>query len=367
MELMFGIAIVAIVVIHGGRLAFEDMAYAARGTLSPRAEMRKAAFENGLAEGKRRRYGVGGYLADLTEDAFAHAARRHDRKMAKHHRKMTRYSRPSGPLRSYAGQVWAAGWHTAGLKHQRRVAARRARRGLGGDSTVPTVDDTFSTAIRDTYTGGVAGRWGDGDPRASASDDFAPDDLKRWLSGELYVEVRRPAAGPTPTPTGPDRGDAHSTITETVPDKASAESETQADDLTDAPHAAAASGRGATDSSSSAGLAEVIPITNRTNRKDILMTTRDAELTGLEAAKEWVAALTADVTGIDQEIDDAGGHLSVAEVTGRPLELLAELGEAYEAVTELLNKLGEELAKQDLVAEAYEAAPDAGNKQFVTS
>ncbi|ADD45877.1 hypothetical protein [Stackebrandtia nassauensis] len=116
-------------------------------------------------------------------------------------------------------------------------------------------------------------------------------------------------------------------------------------------------------------LADVIPFNRILNHgKDTHMsTTASAELDGLEAAIAWANDTNNDATEMISDLETASVSLAEGGVTGKPLELLTEIGDLYDQLASLTSSLKTELEAQQEVTDAYNAVPDAGDKEFVTN
>ncbi|MEV3938701.1 hypothetical protein AB0K52_22350 [Glycomyces sp. NPDC049804] len=97
------------------------------------------------------------------------------------------------------------------------------------------------------------------------------------------------------------------------------------------------------------------------------MTTATTEIDGLESAIAWASDVKTNAAEMASGIDDVEGDFAARKVSGETLTLVGQIGEAYDELRELAAQLEEKLQAMQSVAEAYEAAPDTGDKEFVTS
>lgn len=412
MELIFGFAIIAIVGVHALRIGITDTAYAVRGKPSPRMELRKAALAAAAAaEGKPVRYGAWGYAADLVDDAWINARKR-------------RVAAQSGdapakakPMRDYFGARWATVWDDASTKHQLNAAAKREKRGW------PPVhaDDTQSEPA-----GGAAGGGSDG---VADAFDSAPRDcvVLDPPAGDADKPVREDRPGPAepepPSPPAAPKTPAEQVESlarkaffhrdEKYPVTGAHDGYRREAAWREAEKAAVAAlppeerlpefspedleflreqhpdghqllmdnpslwkdrdewprfDTPEPEPQDRGPLADVIPLNRNTNRKETLMSNnRDAETDGLEAAKAWAEAILVEADGMPTEIETAEETLRGREVTGEPLRLLSDMQEKFEELSTIMQNFLSELKKQDTVADAYAAVPDAGGKAFLNS
>lgn len=97
------------------------------------------------------------------------------------------------------------------------------------------------------------------------------------------------------------------------------------------------------------------------------MTTATTEIDGLESAIAWASDVKTNAAEMASGIDDVEGDFAARKVSGETLTLVGQIGEAYDELRNLAASLEEKLQAMQSVAEAYEAAPDTGDKEFVTS
>lgn len=91
-----------------------------------------------------------------------------------------------------------------------------------------------------------------------------------------------------------------------------------------------------------------------------------AEITGLQSAIAYADA----VADAHASHSSGGGEayigsLQAAEVSGRAIQMVAEAQEASQIAADSWRAAAVELAKQNIVKEAYDSVPDAGSKVFV--
>lgn len=134
MELLIAM-IVATYVVKNGAV---DLAYAVRGTPSPRqvAAAKRADAVRALAEARAVRQGrprphqpgaFSSYLAQLWEDGWTDARSRHTVRRDRRQARPSRSSRPRGAFRTYAAGVAQDGWRRWDAAWERADERRRAR------------------------------------------------------------------------------------------------------------------------------------------------------------------------------------------------------------------------------------------------
>lgn len=97
------------------------------------------------------------------------------------------------------------------------------------------------------------------------------------------------------------------------------------------------------------------------------MSNLNTEIDGLESAIAWAQDVRNNAADMASGIDEVESDFATRGVKGETLTLVGQVGEAYEELRDLAAQLAEKLNAMTSVTEAYEAAPDAGDKEFVTS
>lgn len=97
------------------------------------------------------------------------------------------------------------------------------------------------------------------------------------------------------------------------------------------------------------------------------MSNLNTEIDGLESAIAWAQDVHNNAADMASGIDEVEADFATRGVKGETLTLVGQVGEAYEELRDLAAQLAEKLNAMTSVTEAYEAAPDAGDKEFVTS
>src|SRR5690606_40819323 len=97
------------------------------------------------------------------------------------------------------------------------------------------------------------------------------------------------------------------------------------------------------------------------------MSNLNTEIDGLESAIAWAQDVRNNAADMASGIDEVESDFATSGVKGETLTLVGQVGEAYEELRDLAAQLAEKLNAMTSVTEAYEAAPDAGDKEFVTS
>ncbi|GAB3219370.1 hypothetical protein GCM10027447_02070 [Glycomyces halotolerans] len=447
MEMLITVAIVTAVIGRGAGLIVSDLKYAAKGKEHPRWAYKQAKLE------AARRGEPTGYWALLAARSWRKAFDKHADAAARKAAGPAREPRGPRPFRDYLGRCWADAWKTQELRHDKRVAERRRRRGEAPDEdpepesvSAPTdadltptsaepgpdgVDDTFDSVPRDTSAEAVEHE------SVTAPVDQSPAAAKTYtesidptmariqeLANEerrLRLEYARERAraylyGEGPFDRKPNDEDirvlsrgneADRSMADTlrVPNpeldrqwdeavkrqdeeilrRFQAEHQTTdqpwspyASGETDSPDAnrsPGATGRrkeheNPTDATESDYTDNVIPIRQSTlpEPKGVApLSETDNEIDGLESAKAWAMKIKQNAEAMTDGIDDVESQFAAWEITGESLAKVPEIGEAYEQLAALAGELQDLLSRMDSVSEAYDEAPDAGNKQFVTS
>ncbi|OJF14477.1 hypothetical protein [Couchioplanes caeruleus] len=103
------------------------------------------------------------------------------------------------------------------------------------------------------------------------------------------------------------------------------------------------------------------------SQEDIVSTEVTSEVTGLDQSINYARSLAA-FAGEHEMSGNEGyiGHLTQRKVTGQGLQSAYDMQAAFEGARVAAEAHATELEKQRTVQEAYDQAPDAGDKQFQT-
>ncbi|KWX03212.1 hypothetical protein LI90_4263 [Carbonactinospora thermoautotrophica] len=295
-----------VVLMWVARLTATDIAYAVRGKTPPRIKLRIARMQaEAVAAGQRpRRYGARDYFVDLWHDAWEDARAAREERRAK------------------------------------KQAAKRA------ELATVTVEPATSAEPVEAKPPTPDPQRAEG-PASQAASPAAPAPAPQ-RAGEA-----KPPADPEP-PAEPATGPAESK-TPALPPAAVADPQTPATGQGPAPETAPAD----------EPLATVTPINSRMVQEDTVSAI-NGETHTLAAAKQYAAEMTKAAGAAVASIEQSIAHLQAREVTGPVLDRLAEASELAAALQAKFVEVSALLAGQDVVAEAYAAAPHAGNKQFLT-
>ncbi|MFD2081564.1 hypothetical protein SAMN05421678_106264 [Actinopolymorpha cephalotaxi] len=107
--------------------------------------------------------------------------------------------------------------------------------------------------------------------------------------------------------------------------------------------------------------------TNESERNDTVDTTVNAEVTGLQSARQYVASMAAATRQGSNSIESAMSGLLAGDVTGPALQHLTAAQESLAAAAGAFEQASSVLDRHQGVAEAYAANPDAGTREFVKS
>jgi hypothetical protein len=156
-------------------------------------------------------------------------------------------------------------------------------------------------------------------------------------------------AEPDPAGPGPADGD---TTTDSAPD----------------PEPAAAAGPEA-DADDERPLAPVLPLFPTTSEEDTLTApnTPSGEVTGLGSAKQYATDMAAAYANSASSVEQFTGSLAGFGVTGEAIAAADQAAEAQQSAASAWEACRVALEKQDIVADAYAATPEAGSKEFVTA
>ncbi|MGH3737134.1 MAG: hypothetical protein ACRDT6_16190, partial [Micromonosporaceae bacterium] len=111
-------------------------------------------------------------------------------------------------------------------------------------------------------------------------------------------------------------------------------------------------------------MASVTPIRN--TKEDQPMQSINTEVNSLTAAKQYADDMSKSAAAAVGSIEQTLGHLAASEVTGEATDRFAEAQELAQEMAEKFRSAYAALSKQDGVKDAYQSAPGAGNKAFVT-
>lgn len=291
-------------VIRGG---LSDLVLAMRGSAPPRvSEGRARAAATG------RRYGARNYMADLYSDAWKTARAKREARLEQRLEHIREHG-PGPTWRQRAGERWSAAWG----RWEQRMAERQARR---EQATARPDPEPVAPAAPTGPDPGVPRQRVDQDPEQTN-----PEQEQR----------REPVEPVTVTPWHPDRD------------------RPEPQELTARP------GPG--------GRWEVVDTPDRQAGEPTRGDGDMAEVTGLGTAIAFVAGHRQANEHAVSSWEGFAASLQSGDVGG---EVLAECSRAAELQAELAaccGRIEQRLQAQLNVRDAYEATPDAGSKEFVTS
>ncbi|MGW5364449.1 hypothetical protein [Actinopolymorpha pittospori] len=294
------------------------------------------------------------------------------------------------PARQYASDMWAYTWDGLAQRHQvkrdeRQESWRRRRESPRGPQ--PMRDH-----LRMAWHTGPALQWANAwqvlserRKRKLAASEEAPDqqpaESQRPEPPE-QAEANKPQAEPSPgasdkkataipfTPAPPQtkEGDIDTTNS---PTQYAAPGEPDRDELVEP-----TPGRPRQEHSSTENDAE--PVTRvsastaaetANERNQIVDTTTNvnAEVTGLQSARQYVRAMAEATRQGSNSIESAMSGLLAGEVTGPSIEHLTSAQESLATAANAFEEAAGVLDRHQHVAEAYDANPDAGSREFVKS
>jgi hypothetical protein len=293
------------------KTAAQDVAYAVTGKPNPRYELKKAkAVAAGRPAGQQPRYGTRDWLSDLYSDALAaHTEKRRKKAAVK--------GQPVDDMLDHAGV-------TPRQQSQRGASPRRPRPAPEPTSVVHDdehpycVDPCGPDCVRPTA---VNAWWRC--PRCGERKDGFRDANAAQADSQNNICPKQPTTPDTPA---------------TTPD---------ADTQPGEPPK----------------LATVIPMFPIMKESDMA----NAEITGLPTAIAFVEGMA----NAHRAAYSAGGEQFVAalhgfEVSGDAIGAVERAREQSQVAAASWAAAAAELKKQNVVKEAYQAVPDAGNKKFVT-
>ncbi|KWX04620.1 hypothetical protein TH66_00245 [Carbonactinospora thermoautotrophica] len=298
-----------VVLMWVARLTATDIAYAVRGKTPPRVKLRIARMQaEAVAAGQRPcRYGARDYFVDLWHDAWE------DARAAREERRAKKQAAKRAELATVTVEPAKAD------EPAKPAEAKTPAEPQPVDTPAPAPATAKPQAAPAPQRAGETKPPADPEPAAEPATEPA----------------KTPEPAPTPQPA------------------AVAGPQTPATGQSPAPETAPADGP----------LATVTPIHRI---KEDTVTVINGETHTLAAAKQYAAEMTraagAAVTSIEQSI----AHLQAREVTGPVLDRLAEAQDIASQLQAKFIEVSNALSAQDVVAEAYAAAPHAGDKQFLT-
>ncbi|GAA2760010.1 hypothetical protein [Actinopolymorpha rutila] len=107
--------------------------------------------------------------------------------------------------------------------------------------------------------------------------------------------------------------------------------------------------------------------TSESERNDTVDTTANAEVTGLQSARQYVASMADATRQGSNSIESAMSGLLAGDVTGPALQHLTAAQESLAAAAGAFEQASSVLDRHQGVAEAYAANPDAGTREFIKS
>lgn len=422
MEIVFAVAVLTTVLYNGAKAVMEDVGdikYAAKGKDHPRWAYRQAKLE------AARKGEPTGYWQVLAARAWDKAFAKRAKAVAA---EAARPPKGPRPLRDYFGKCWADAWKTEEERHDRRVEARRQKRtakqadgfkapidtelvpeplevpeSVEDAEPIPAVVHEHPSQI--PFQAEFAEALDEKAKQSSVPTDAAgrpvwsptgptPDELERLKLARRRARAYLYGEGLDTVDRKPDSDDASVLLNGlTGDDKALADEilkpHPELDRIWDAEQQRRFRSNLQTITRMNRDMDERVPRKEhaRTNDqptevpdnvipfnkplptpKEIEpMTTATTEIDGLESAIAWASDVKTNAAEMASGIDDVEGDFAARKVSGETLTLVGQIGEAYDELRELAAQLEEKLQAMQSVAEAYEAAPDTGDKEFVTS
>ncbi|GAA5038612.1 hypothetical protein [Actinopolymorpha pittospori] len=297
------------------------------------------------------------------------------------------------PARQYASDMWAYTWDGLSQRHQVRRDERQQRWRRRRES--PRGPQPMRDHLRLAWHTGPALRWAnswqalsDKRNRKLAASDEVPDqqpsaaaDSQRPEPPE-QAETTKPRAEP-----GPGATDEEATV---IPFQPAPPQTKDGDiDTTSHPTQCAATGKPDRDelvepardrpgqehsSTENEGIPAPRVSTSTTaetanERNQLVDTTTNvnAEVTGLQSARQYVRAMAEATRHGSNSIESAMSGLLAGEVSGPSLEHLTSAQESLATAANAFEEAAGVLDRHQHVAEAYDANPDAGSREFVKS
>ncbi|WP_433732558.1 hypothetical protein ACQP2Y_46730 (plasmid) [Actinoplanes sp. CA-051413] len=307
-----------------------DVMYAGSGKPNPRYELKKAkARAAGQPDPVQHRYGSRDWFADLLSDGLQAQTDWRRRKAAeKRQARELAEAEPDGD-----GPDGAGG---------RPVGDPVAKPGVrpAGDDQEPGVPDGFVHANSSYITQEGAGKWSwtcrkpacpgkgfDYDTQEQAQDGARQH---RCVTSAAGNQTSEPGAGGAPDPEQP-QSPRPTAAPDNRPD------------------------------------AKVIPFRTTKPQEEPVSTDVNSEVIGLDQSIAYARSL-ATFAGEHGQAGNEGyiGHLTTAKVEGAALQTAAEMQEAFANAAAAAEAHAGELEKQKAVQEAFDANPDAGDKEFQT-
>jgi hypothetical protein len=108
----------------------------------------------------------------------------------------------------------------------------------------------------------------------------------------------------------------------------------------------------------------VIPFTRKDSND---MTDAPSEVSGLSSAQNYAAQMSARMSDQVPRTESFVASLTGADVSGEAVDAAVRAQELSAACSQAWAEANEALQRQNVVKEAYQSTPEAGNKEFVTS
>ena len=347
------------------KAAVVEMAFAVRGKPSPRSRMKMAQVDADVKAGKRPTVGFGDFLGLLWNDVWADAIAKHKAKVA-----AGSPAKQPGAASSFLRNWWNDAWARAEAKRtdkQNRTTPDATRppaqppgQGQGRGRVAPTGTPQAQGQAQPTSRAPDPARPQPGQPDSSVVEIGTVLACGRCSRGVLRNGVCDRCGQP-----GDRGGDPAAQPQAGQPDSTKQEQQPEEVD-TETPAATSPENQPTDPSAGSDGqsMGVVIPFTRKDSSD---MTDAPGEVSGLASAQTYATEMSSAMAAQVPLTEQFMASLQGGGVSGEAVAAAARAQELSAATSAAWAEANEALQRQNVVKEAYQATPEAGNKEFVTS